>query len=185
MPTIKDIKTVWRSKVIPRDKGCESRVNRNERVRIKGRINNIISENSLKKILVLGIKDKSIFLWSFKKVISFLVYKTKVFFKLLKLMINFRVIRVFGPLFMVVCGLWRFIRYHKHLLNSLLRLEFIILGVFWLLRRQISNVGREIYFSLFFLTLAACEGALGLSLLVQVVRRHGSDRFRRLNLLEC
>ena len=137
------------------------------------------------KILVLGIKDKSIFLWSLKKMISFLVYKTKVFFKLLKLMMNFRVISMYGSLIIVLCGLWRFIRYHKHLLNSLLRLEFIILGVFWLLSSQLTRVGREIYFSLFFLTLAACEGALGLSLLVHVVRSHGSDRFIRLNLLEC
>ena len=98
---------------------------------------------------------------------------------------NFRVVGVFGSLFIVLCGLWRFISYHKHLLNSLLRLEFIILGVFWLLRIQITGVGREVYFSLFFLTLAACEGALGLSLLVHVVRRHGRDRFIRLNLLEC
>ena len=100
-------------------------------------------------------------------------------------MINFRIIRTLGSLFIVLCGLWRFIRYHKHLLNSLLSLEFIILGVFWLLRRQMAGVGSEVYFSLFFLTLAACEGALGLSLLVHVVRRHGRDRFIRLNLLEC
>lgn len=60
-----------------------------------------------------------------------------------------------------------------------------MLGVFWLLRIQVTNVGREVYFSLFFLTLAACEGALGLSLLIHVVRRHGNDRFIRFNLLEC
>ena len=98
---------------------------------------------------------------------------------------NFRAIVVLRRLFIVLCGLWRFIRYHKHLLNSLLRLEFIILGVFWLLTIQMRRVGGEIYFSLFFLTIAACEGALGLSLLVHVVRRHGRDRFLRINLLEC
>lgn len=32
--------------------------------------------------------------------------------------------------FIIFCGLWRFISYNKHLLNSLLRLEFIMLGVF-------------------------------------------------------
>ena len=100
-------------------------------------------------------------------------------------MINFGMIGISASLFIVFCGLWGFIRYHKHLLNSLLRLEFIMLGVFWLLRIQVAIVGVEIYFSLFFLTLAACEGALGLSLLVYVVRRHGNDRFIRFNLLEC
>lgn len=100
-------------------------------------------------------------------------------------MINFRFLRVFGAVFIIFCGLWRFISYNKHLLNSLLRLEFIMLGVFWLLRLQLSIVGREIYISLFFLTLAVCEGALGLSLLVLIVRRHGNDYFKRFNLLEC
>nr|YP_009468681.1 NADH dehydrogenase subunit 4L [Atergatis integerrimus]AVA09740.1 NADH dehydrogenase subunit 4L [Atergatis integerrimus] len=100
-------------------------------------------------------------------------------------MMNFSLISVYGSLFMVLCGLWSFVSYHKHLLNSLLSLEFMMLGVFWLLSTQMSSVGGEIYFSLFFLTLAACEGALGLSLLVHVVRSHGNDRFSSLSLLEC
>ena len=63
--------------------------------------------------------------------------------------------RIFGlsavsSLFIVLCGLRRFIKYHKHLLNSLLRLEFIMLGVFWWLRIQSSRVGNEVYFGLFF-----------------------------------
>nr|YP_010952835.1 NADH dehydrogenase subunit 4L [Tetraloides nigrifrons]WMQ53255.1 NADH dehydrogenase subunit 4L [Tetraloides nigrifrons] len=90
-----------------------------------------------------------------------------------------------SSLFMVLCGLWSFIKYHKHLLNSLLSLEFMMLGVFWLLSMQTSSVGNEIYFGLFFLTLAACEGALGLSLLIYVVRSHGNDLFMSLSLLEC
>nr|YP_010164052.1 NADH dehydrogenase subunit 4L [Macromedaeus distinguendus]QRK27341.1 NADH dehydrogenase subunit 4L [Macromedaeus distinguendus] len=98
---------------------------------------------------------------------------------------SFSIINMFGALFMVFCGLWSFISYYKHLLNSLLSLEFMMLGVFWLLSSQMTEVGSEIYFSLFFLTLAACEGALGLSLLVHMVRSHGNDRFMSLNLLEC
>nr|YP_009865000.1 NADH dehydrogenase subunit 4L [Carpilius maculatus]QKE42638.1 NADH dehydrogenase subunit 4L [Carpilius maculatus] len=100
-------------------------------------------------------------------------------------MMNFVNIWVVSSFFMVFCGLWSFISYHKHLLNSLLSLEFMMLGVFLLLSVQLSGVGSEIYFSLFFLTLAACEGALGLSLLVLIVRSHGNDRFMSFNLLEC
>nr|YP_009469687.1 NADH dehydrogenase subunit 4L [Atergatis floridus]AVE15418.1 NADH dehydrogenase subunit 4L [Atergatis floridus] len=100
-------------------------------------------------------------------------------------MMNFSLIGVYCSLFMVFCGLWSFVSYHKHLLNSLLSLEFMMLGVFWLLSIQMTSVGSEIYFSLFFLTLAACEGALGLSLLVYVVRSHGNDRFSSLSVLEC
>lgn len=100
-------------------------------------------------------------------------------------MINFRLLIVFFSVIMIFCGLWRFISYNKHLLNSLLRLEFIILGTFWLIRMEVSSVGAEIYVSLFFLTLVVCEGALGLSLLVIIVRRHGNDFFKGFNFLEC
>nr|YP_007474235.1 NADH dehydrogenase subunit 4L [Austinograea rodriguezensis]AEX32625.1 NADH dehydrogenase subunit 4L [Austinograea rodriguezensis] len=100
-------------------------------------------------------------------------------------MMNFSVVFIMGSLFMIFCGLWSFISYNKHLLNSLLSLEFMMLGVFWLLSLQMASVGSEIYFSLFFLTLAACEGALGLSLLVFVVRSHDNDRFSSFSMLEC
>ena len=100
-------------------------------------------------------------------------------------MVNFRRVIIFVPVIIIFCGGWGFISYNKHILNSLLRLEFIILGVFWLMRTQLALIGREVYFSLFFLTLAACEGALGLTILILVVRRHGNDVFSRFNLLEC
>nr|YP_009503172.1 NADH dehydrogenase subunit 4L [Gaetice depressus]AXA13774.1 NADH dehydrogenase subunit 4L [Gaetice depressus] len=100
-------------------------------------------------------------------------------------MMNFSFLSLFSSLFMIFSGLWSFISYHKHLLNSLLSLEFMMLGVFWLMSLQLSMVGSEIYFSLFFLTLAVCEGALGLSLLVFIVRNHGNDYFKSFNLLEC
>jgi len=89
------------------------------------------------------------------------------------------------PILSVLCGLWVFSSKRKHLLNTLLRLEYIILRVFWLIVLTLSLIGQEIYFSLFFLTFAACEGALGLALLVSIVRRHGNDRFGSFNLLQC
>lgn len=63
------------------ESGCLSRVNKIDSSKINGIKSKVMSENSLIKILVLGIKDKesTLFLWSFKKKISFLVYKTKVF----------------------------------------------------------------------------------------------------------
>nr|YP_009509587.1 NADH dehydrogenase subunit 4L [Pilumnus vespertilio]AUN45004.1 NADH dehydrogenase subunit 4L [Pilumnus vespertilio] len=100
-------------------------------------------------------------------------------------MMNFSELSVISAFVMVFCGLWKFIGYYKHLLNSLLSLEFMMLGVFWLLSMQVTVMGGEVYFSLFFLTLSACEGALGLSLLVMIVRSHGNDRFSSFNLLEC
>ena len=89
------------------------------------------------------------------------------------------------PLVCLFCGLLAFVRKRKHLLNSLLRLEFIIINIFWLLINVFVYLGGDSYFLLLFLALAACEGALGLALLVSVVRRHGNDNFRRLNMLRC
>ena len=91
----------------------------------------------------------------------------------------------FASIFRITCGLWVFCSKRKHLLNTLLRLEYIILSVFWLIVLLLCYMGYEIFFSLFFLTFAACEGALGLALLVSIVRTHGNDRFGHFNLLQC
>nr|YP_009544456.1 NADH dehydrogenase subunit 4L [Lupocycloporus gracilimanus]AYW03841.1 NADH dehydrogenase subunit 4L [Lupocycloporus gracilimanus] len=100
-------------------------------------------------------------------------------------MVSFMSVTVYSSMVVVFCGVWGFISYSKHMLNSLLSLEFMMLGVFWLLSMQLVLVGSEIYFSLFFLTLAACEGSLGLTMLILVVRSHGNDVFSSFNLLEC
>nr|YP_009540733.1 NADH dehydrogenase subunit 4L [Pleoticus muelleri]AYQ22926.1 NADH dehydrogenase subunit 4L [Pleoticus muelleri] len=91
----------------------------------------------------------------------------------------------FVPLISVFCGLWVFVSKRKHLLNTLLSLEYIMLSVFWFMSINLSSLGHEGYFVLFFLTLAACEGALGLALLVSVVRTHGNDCFSSFSVLQC
>ena len=85
----------------------------------------------------------------------------------------------------ISCGLIRFSNNRKHLLNILLRLEFIILGIFFLISGCLSIVGRELYCILIFLTLAACEGALGLSILILIVCFYGNDYFNRTTILKC
>nr|ASS30685.1 NADH dehydrogenase subunit 4L [Lomis hirta] len=87
--------------------------------------------------------------------------------------------------FMVVMGMCAFVSHRKHLLNTLLSLEFIMLGIFFFMSSHISMMGNEVYFVLFFLTLAVCEGALGLSLLVSIVRTHGNDFFNSFSSLSC
>nr|QFO91028.1 NADH dehydrogenase subunit 4L [Trachypenaeus curvirostris]QUT08449.1 NADH dehydrogenase subunit 4L [Trachypenaeus curvirostris] len=89
------------------------------------------------------------------------------------------------PLVSIVCGLWVFVFKRKHLLNTLLSLEYIMLSIFWFMSLHLSVLGHESYFLLFFLTLAACEGALGLALLVSVVRTHGNDCFSSFTVLQC
>jgi len=92
---------------------------------------------------------------------------------------------VITSIFLIVGGYVGFTRYRKHLLNTLLSLEFIMLGIFFCIRGYVSFIGGEAFFVLFFLALAACEGALGLSLLVSIVCFHGNDYFNRLRGLEC
>ena len=76
-------------------------------------------------------------------------------------------------------------RSQKHLLNTLLSLECIILSVYTIMRVVLSGMGMESFFVLFFISLAACEGALGLALLVSVVRMCGNEGFKGFNFLQC
>nr|UPX88308.1 NADH dehydrogenase subunit 4L [Astacus leptodactylus]WRI60332.1 NADH dehydrogenase subunit 4L [Astacus leptodactylus] len=86
-------------------------------------------------------------------------------------------------LLMFFCGMSAFISNRKHLLNTLLSLEFLMLSNFWAMSLYFSSVGIEVYVVLFFLTLGVCEGALGLSLLVSIVRSHGNDYFGSFNMM--
>lgn len=100
-------------------------------------------------------------------------------------MIIYIITNVIAPITIIFCGFRAFVSNRKHLLNALLRLEFAILGIFWVISIYIRRVGSEVYLTLFFLTLVACEGALGLSLLVAIVRTHGNDYFNTFNSLQC
>nr|YP_010139273.1 NADH dehydrogenase subunit 4L [Tullbergia mixta]QQK54727.1 NADH dehydrogenase subunit 4L [Tullbergia mixta] len=87
---------------------------------------------------------------------------------------------VFSGLVIVVSGLFLFGVWRKHLLISLLSLEFMVLGVLFLFYGSFLNFG--FLFSLVYLTFTACEGALGLSILVSMARTHGGDYFSSFHL---
>nr|AXS65547.1 NADH dehydrogenase subunit 4L [Tenebrionoidea sp. 18 KM-2017] len=70
----------------------------------------------------------------------------------------------------------------KHLLSMLLSLEYIVIFLFFLIFLYLSK-SNEYYFSMVFLTFSVCEGALGLSILVSLVRTHGNDYFKSFNIL--
>jgi NADH-ubiquinone oxidoreductase chain 4L len=63
----------------------------------------------------------------------------------------------------------------------LLRLEYMTLGVFVLLLMTME-LG-SLFYALLYITFTACEGALGLSVLVIMRRTHGGDYFKRFNLM--
>nr|YP_010502858.1 NADH dehydrogenase subunit 4L [Parasphendale agrionina]UXD78622.1 NADH dehydrogenase subunit 4L [Parasphendale agrionina] len=86
---------------------------------------------------------------------------------------------------MFICGLWVFSSKRKHLLMTLLSLEFIILVLFMILYNYIIMMSGELYITMFFLSFAVCEGALGLSILVSMIRTYGNDYFNSFGLLQC
>ncbi|YP_009270981.1 NADH dehydrogenase subunit 4L (mitochondrion) [Agrilus planipennis] len=71
----------------------------------------------------------------------------------------------------------------KHLLLTLLSLEFIVLSLYFMLSFSLMFFNYEFFFLMIFLTFSVCEGALGLSILVSLVRTHGNDYFQSFNIL--
>ncbi|ABY51632.1 NADH dehydrogenase subunit 4L (mitochondrion) [Aedes aegypti] len=86
---------------------------------------------------------------------------------------------------MFIFGSIVFISSRKHLLCTLLSLEFMVLMLFMLLFLYLNFMNYESYFSMFFLTFCVCEGVLGLSILVSMIRTHGNDYFQSFSILQC
>nr|APX40040.1 NADH dehydrogenase subunit 4L [Longitarsus nigrofasciatus] len=76
---------------------------------------------------------------------------------------------------MFVMGMISFIFNRKHFLLMLLMLEFIVIIMYLNMYLYLSLLNYEFFFSMIFLTMSVCEGALGLSILILMVRMHGND----------
>nr|AHL17287.1 NADH dehydrogenase subunit 4L [Dichorragia nesimachus]WHE44862.1 NADH dehydrogenase subunit 4L [Dichorragia nesimachus] len=76
-----------------------------------------------------------------------------------------------------------FVSKHKHLLIILLSLEFIVLSIFFLMMMVLMMINYNMYMLMVFLVFSVCEGALGLSILVSMIRTHGNDYFQSFNLI--
>nr|ALP86151.1 NADH dehydrogenase subunit 4 [Apocheima cinerarius] len=86
-------------------------------------------------------------------------------------------------IFMFIIGNLIFVSKYKHLLIILLSLEFMVLSVFFFLLMYLLMLNYEMYMLMVFLVFSVCEGALGLSILVSLIRTHGNDYFKSFNLL--
>nr|YP_010274861.1 NADH dehydrogenase subunit 4L [Mooreana trichoneura]UJV31554.1 NADH dehydrogenase subunit 4L [Mooreana trichoneura] len=84
---------------------------------------------------------------------------------------------------MFMIGNMIFVYNHKHLLIMLLSLEFIVLSIYMMLVLYLNYMEFEIYILMIFLVFSVCEGALGISILVSMIRSHGNDYFQSYNLL--
>nr|QXG82681.1 NADH dehydrogenase subunit 4L [Alleculinae sp. BMNH 1042437] len=90
---------------------------------------------------------------------------------------------MFSGFSMFMAGFLVFGMKRKHLLLMLLSLEFMVLSVYLLLFIYFSDLGSDYFFSMVFLTFSVCEGVLGLSILVSLIRTHGNDYFQSFSIL--
>lgn len=111
----------------------------------------------------------------------FLVYKTNIFVKLLKLLMSMW----FYLFVLYFCGIWSFSSSRKHLLVTLLSLEFIVLVLYLSVYFYLCGLNYSLFFVVYFLVFSVCEGSLGLSILVSMIRSHGNDYFRSYRVLQC
>nr|YP_009643437.1 NADH dehydrogenase subunit 4L [Melamphaus rubrocinctus]APO08867.1 NADH dehydrogenase subunit 4L [Melamphaus rubrocinctus] len=84
---------------------------------------------------------------------------------------------------MFMGGLFGICMSRKHLLLTLFYLEYLILSLYFVLYFFLLWLGCEIYFVLIFLVFSVCEGALGLGVLVSMIRGHGNDLLGSLSIL--
>nr|YP_010311875.1 NADH dehydrogenase subunit 4L [Grypocephalus pallipectus]UNA71183.1 NADH dehydrogenase subunit 4L [Grypocephalus pallipectus]UPL65775.1 NADH dehydrogenase subunit 4L [Grypocephalus pallipectus] len=89
----------------------------------------------------------------------------------------------FCLVFMFVSGVIVFSSTRKHLLLTLFSLEFMVLCLYLGLILLFIYCGFELYFVMVFLVFSVCEGALGLGILVNMIRSHGNDLLSSLSIL--
>lgn len=118
--------------------------------------------------------NRDIFFWSFKRLFLSLNYKIKIFIKLLKLMKIFHLRKFIIVSYLISNFIFSLNR--KHLLIILLRLELIVLNLFFYTYIYLLlNLLNRVYFLVIFIVLTVCEGVLGVSILVYMIRVHGKD----------
>nr|YP_010702846.1 NADH dehydrogenase subunit 4L [Agrilus adelphinus]WCO09273.1 NADH dehydrogenase subunit 4L [Agrilus adelphinus] len=86
-------------------------------------------------------------------------------------------------IFISFTGLLVFCSKRKHLLLTLLSLEFVVLSLYFMVAFSLNFFTYEFFFLMVFLTFSVCEGALGLAILVSLIRSHGNDYFQSFNVL--
>nr|APX39270.1 NADH dehydrogenase subunit 4L [Psylliodes affinis] len=77
--------------------------------------------------------------------------------------------------FMFISGVMSFTLNRKHFLLMLLSLEFIVISLYLNMFMYLNMMNYEFFFSMIFLTISVCEGVLGLSILILMVRMQGND----------
>nr|AFU50259.1 NADH dehydrogenase subunit 4L [Spilopyra sumptuosa]QUB07185.1 NADH dehydrogenase subunit 4L [Spilopyra sumptuosa] len=89
----------------------------------------------------------------------------------------------FMSIMFFLTGLMVFTFKRSNLLLMLLSLEFIVVSLYWNIYLNLMMMQCEFYFSMIFLSMSVCEGVLGLSVLVSMIRGFGNDQMLSFTLL--
>nr|AYR05355.1 NADH dehydrogenase subunit 4L [Coleoptera sp. ACP-2013] len=86
-------------------------------------------------------------------------------------------------IYMFLGGLIVFSFQRKHFLILLLSLEFLVISIFLMMSISFSFLLNEYFFLMLFLTMSVCEGTMGLSILILLIRSFGNDYIMSLFVL--
>nr|QOL00747.1 NADH dehydrogenase subunit 4L [Sinotmethis amicus] len=92
---------------------------------------------------------------------------------------------IFTSFLIYFSGVYVFSSKRKPLLMVLLSLEYIVLSLFFMIIIYLFSFDYDYFFPVIFLVFSVCEGALGLSILVSMIRSHGNDFFNSFSLSLC
>nr|YP_010610702.1 NADH dehydrogenase subunit 4L [Luteuthis dentatus]WAP91470.1 NADH dehydrogenase subunit 4L [Luteuthis dentatus]WAP91496.1 NADH dehydrogenase subunit 4L [Luteuthis dentatus] len=85
-------------------------------------------------------------------------------------------------LFMYMSGLVILLMQWKHVLNVMISLEIMMLGVLMSFIFTWGVMSLDYFLIMILVVFSVCEASLGLSLLVSMIRCHGNDYVKMLNL---
>nr|WEL32827.1 NADH dehydrogenase subunit 4L [Pentaspinula unispinula] len=91
----------------------------------------------------------------------------------------------FISLLIFMSGVYVFSSKRKHLMLVLLSLEYIVISLFLMIILYLLFFNNELYFVIIFMIMSVCEGVLGLSILVSMIRSHGNDFFNSFSFSLC
>nr|QXJ42136.1 NADH dehydrogenase subunit 4L [Sepiolinae sp. GS-2021] len=85
-------------------------------------------------------------------------------------------------IFIYISGVVILLFQWKHILNMMLSFEIMMLGVIFLFLLSLGFYSNDYSLMMVIVVFGVCEASLGLSLLVSMVRVHGNDYVKSLNM---
>nr|AIC09095.1 NADH dehydrogenase subunit 4L [Gasteruption sp. M19] len=86
-------------------------------------------------------------------------------------------------LFFIFMSFFMLMYFVKHLLMMLVVMEFILVGMMYFMFFVFNYLDMNYSFFIYFMVLGVCEGVMGLSLMVIMMRMFGNDYIKVLSLM--